>query len=83
MGVPARLETLQGVEPPLKGLTLTLWGEGSLPGFDFPLGSTGLFSLGDGRFYACQNLADEAGNQSARVALYRYTGQAPLLFEAL
>lgn len=83
MGIPARLETLQGVEPPLKGLTLTLWGEGSLPGFDFPLGSTGLFSLGDGRFYACQNLADEAGNQSARVALYRYNGQAPLLFEAL
>ncbi len=82
MGVPARLEPLRGMDGQ-QGLVLTLWGEGPLPGFDFPLGSTGLFSLGDGRFYACQNQVDEAGNQSARVGLYRYTGQAPLLFEAL
>lgn len=51
---PPRTEALRGVEPETTGEVLTLLDNGSgeeTPGWRFPHGSTGLCSLGDGRFY--------------------------------
>jgi hypothetical protein len=78
--VAPRWETLQGVEPETKAEVLTLWGT-DRDGYDFPLGSTGMYSLGDGRFYFSENYRTTEGLEGSTVHLYRYTGQAPHLFE--
>lgn len=52
--VAPRRETLLGVEPPTEGDVLTLLGARrplDTPGFRYPLGSTGLYAVGDGRYY--------------------------------
>ena len=51
-------ETLRGVEPPTEGEVLTLKGAKhpfDTPGFSYPLGSTGLFAAGDGRYYLSED----------------------------
>ncbi len=56
--VSPRRETLRGVEPPTEGEVLTLKGAKhpfDTPGFSYPLGSTGLFAVGDGRYYLSED----------------------------
>ncbi len=77
------LETLKGVIPEKKGYCLSLWGDGAFPGFDFPYGSTGICSLGDGRFYISKNARDPDGEQRSLVSLYRYSETLPQLFEKI
>jgi hypothetical protein len=73
-------QVLKGYDPPVQGEVLTLWGQGALPGFDFPYGSTGMISLGDGRFYFSREYRDQAGGQCSDVMLYHYNPANPLLF---
>ena len=63
---PPKWEAVSGVEPAMEGETLTLLGEG----YDFPYGSTGLYSLGDGRFYVSHDGRTEDGFDT-HVKLYR------------
>ena len=73
---------LRGVEPPQEGETLSLLAKG-LPhgsgvwGWDFPLGSTGLFALGNGYYYVSHDGKDEDGWYT-HVKLYRWDGASPL-----
>ena len=69
-------ETIAGVEPALEGETLTLLGEG----YEFAYGSTGLYSLGDGRFYVSHDGRTPEGYDT-HVKLYRWNGTDPLILE--
>lgn len=51
-------------------------------GYRFPYGSTGMISLGDGRFYFSENYYVD-GLHGSRICLYRYTGNAEMPFEKL
>ena len=54
-------------------------------GFRFPLGSTGIHSLGDGRFYFSHpgSIKGLKTTYLSEAHLYRYTGAAPLGFEEI
>ena len=69
-------EVISGVEPALEGETLTLLGDG----YSFPYGSTGLYSLGDGRFYVSHDGRTPEGYDT-HVKLYRWNGTDPLILE--
>jgi hypothetical protein len=69
-------EVISGVEPTLEGETLTLLGDG----YSFPYGSTGLCSLGDGRFYVSHDGRTPEGYDT-HVKLYRWNGTDPLILE--
>ncbi len=70
----AREETLRGVEPACKGLVLTLRQTGlskdGISGMDFPHGSMGFYSFGDGRFYVSEAFGDDNG-WATNMCLYR------------
>ena len=80
---PPRMETLAGVEPETRGLTLSLWPHGEFHaasgvyGWEFRRGSTGLCSLGDGYYYVSCDGRDDNGWYT-KVRLYRWDGLAPL-----
>lgn len=62
------------------GETLTLLSNGTdeaTPGWTFPHGSTGLYSVGDGRFYVSEHGRSEDGHFT-RVKLYSWNGNDPL-----
>lgn len=69
-----------------EGLTLTLAATGEtglqdIPGSHFPLGSTGVCALGDGRFYFSKPLDNkEEKSFCSQVSLYRMEPGAPQLF---
>jgi hypothetical protein len=69
-----------------KGKVLELWGNGlcenDVPGFEFPYGSTGMISLGDGTFYFSENYVKD-GAHGSEICRYCYTGDAPALFEKM
>lgn len=50
-------------------------------GYDFPHGSTGICSLGNGYFYFSHAGITEDGQQFTDIRLYRYTGRDDDLFE--
>jgi len=61
-----------------KGKVLELVGDG----VEFPYGSTGIISLGDGRFYFSEdyyNAEDKA--HGSEICLYQYTGEEKELFK--
>lgn len=80
---PPRMETLAGVEPETRGLTLSLWPHGEFHaasgvyGWEFRRGSTGLCSLGDGFYYVSCDGRDDNGWYT-KVRLYHWDGLAPL-----
>lgn len=49
-------------------------------GYRFPFGQTGMYSLGNGRFYFSEN-HETAQYQESYICLYRYTGETPAGFE--
>lgn len=55
---------------------------GTIWGWNFPHGSTGFFSLGSDLFYVSREQETEEGFSSL-IGLYRWTGEAPLGFEAV
>jgi hypothetical protein len=64
-----------------EGDRLTLLSNGTdeeTPGWRFPHGSTGLYSLGDGRFYVSHPGSCAEGHDS-HVRLYRWNGTDPLV----
>ena len=83
---------VEAVEAPLKGrngevgMQLTLaktaeTGLHDLPGCTFPLGSTGVFAVGDGRFYFSDPISNkEEKTFSSTVQLYRMDETNPQLF---
>ena len=72
-----------------QGLLLTaapagvLHEESGVRGFTFKWGSTGVHSLGDGRFYFSHNGRTEDKLQTCVAHLYRYTGKEPEGFELI
>lgn len=78
------LTTVPGREE--QGLVLTLaqtneTGLHGIPGCTFPLGSTGVFAVGDGRFYFSNPVSNaEEKTFSSEVGLYRMDSTAPQLF---
>lgn len=77
---PAK-ERLQGVDyyKKKKARVVPLAGAGEtdaatgISGWQFPYGSTGIHSLGDGTFYISENFSSKQG-QSTRLRLYKYVG---------
>ena len=59
--------------------------ESGIYGYRFPFGQTGMFSLGDGRFYFSENHDIYGAEESheSDICLYRYTGEGPWGFEKL
>lgn len=55
---------------------------GIIWGWNFPYGSTGFFSCGAGRFLVSHENESEEGFSSV-ISTYRWTGEAPLGFEAI
>jgi hypothetical protein len=84
-----RRQWLKGVSPREKGKMLTLAADGltdsvtGLRGWRFPLGSTGLESLGNGYYYISKNGKDKNGRQYCHLQLYRWNGRADGPFEAV
>ena len=85
-------QLLRGVTPEEEGNVLFLKEAGNLHeesgvySWDFPYGSTGLYSLGNGYFYVSQprTVPLNAGMrklQTSKICLYRFTGEAPTGFE--
>ena len=74
---------IRGVEPETTGELLTLrpgserQPTGEVSGWRFPYGSTGLYSLGDGRFYVSHDGRCEDGWYT-HVKLYQWDGTSPL-----
>ena len=65
--VPPRTEILSGSDPACTGEVLTLLPSklgGKTPGFSWPHGSTGLYSLGEGRFYVSHHGRTPAGHDT-------------------
>ena len=79
------LQPLRG-RPGESGMVLTLSdmgqeGLGGIHGSHFPLGSTGVCSLGDGRFYFSNPVKSDDGESfSSEVGLYRMDPETELLF---
>ena len=88
-GTAAPVRTELTGRPGETGKLLTLaalgeTGEHGIPGCNFPLGSTGVFAVGDGRFYFSNPVSNkEEKTFSSEVALYRMDKTSPLLFTAL
>lgn len=60
-----------------KGKVLALKGEGN----EFPYGSTGIISLGDGRFYFSEDYHNPAEKSwGSEICMYRYTGDEKMPF---
>jgi len=70
----AEYKPLIGVKPELSGKALSLkntgLGENGIFGMDFPLGSTGFYSFGNGQFYVSEPYSD-CGENGARVSAYK------------
>ena len=77
---------LQGFSVPQTGCVASLVHAGlhddksGIYGWEFPYGSTGIFSLGNGYFYFSQDRR-EASGYSSSIRLYQWTGKAPSPFE--
>ena len=75
-------KSLKGVPYLRKGLVVPLAGisegedpDGSVRGWMFPYGSTGIHSFGNGRYYISENHRDKDNNlESTTLRLYRWTG---------
>lgn len=84
LGAKAKKEQLRGFDSGEKGKVLPLkkWGlhhaATDTYGWNFPLGSTGLTSLGGGLFYISHN--STRPEQNTTLHLYRYTPDAPVPF---
>ncbi len=53
-------------------------------GYEFPYGSTGIFSLGDGYFYFSENRENYSAREfESTIRLYRYTGDTPAPFASV
>lgn len=81
-----RKQALQGIPYIKKGLVVPLKQAGlkdektGIRGWNFPVGSTGMASLGDGYFYFSHNYNSEAG-QGSKIRLYRYSGRSEQAFD--
>ena len=82
--VEAREELLTGCGGE-KGLVLTLkdtcLSSDGIYGVDFPHGSTGLYSFGDGRFYVSQHTVSPEKGQATNVYLYKLNTDGKWSFE--
>ena len=75
---PAKVEKLRGLEETGETLSLADYGlkdeKTGLRGLDFPYGSTGMISLGDGCFYFSRDFKDESG-WGCDIGLYQLKDQ--------
>lgn len=83
--VPAERQMLKGLD--IEGEVLTLCRGGcrdektGISGWEFPHGSTGLFSVGDGRWLISEPRRNTAG-QCGYIFLYQWDGKTPFVSEA-
>ncbi len=81
-------QNLNGIEYSPKGKVVPLaeYGAQHCPsgvrGYNFPLGATGMHSLGNGLFYLSKNSSGKKG-QSCTLTLFRFTGKTDKPFEAV
>lgn len=79
--IAPRTETLKGVEPETTGEVLTLLHAAQpfeTPGYDFPLGSTGLYAFGDGKYYVSDHGRNDEGHYT-QLRLCHWDGISPLV----
>lgn len=87
-------QTLRGVAPTEEGQVLflkeagNLHAESGIYGWEFPYGSTGFYSFGNGYFYVSEpaTVRYNGGTrrlQTSKIRLYRFTGETPIGFEAV
>ena len=81
-------QALQGVPYIKKGAVVPLKQTGmkdeatGIRGWMFPVGSTGMVSLGDGYFYFSHNYNSEQG-QGSTIRMYRYSGRPDAAFDVV
>ena len=73
--IAPKMAPLKGLNE--EGLTLTL-DEHGIDGWDFSLGTTGLYAFGDGRFYISHPMHDERG-WASEITLYHYDEKSPFV----
>jgi len=73
--VAPQMAPLKGLNE--EGLTLAL-DEHGMNGWDFSLGTTGLYAFGDGRFYISHPMHDERG-WASEITLYHYDEKSPFV----
>lgn len=79
--IAPRTETLKGVEPETTGEVLTLLHATEpfeTPGYDFPLGSTGLYAFGDGKYYVSDHGRNDNGYYT-QLRLCHWDGISPIV----
>ena len=69
------LDGLNGLKGKILSLKETGLCRDSIYGYNFPYGSTGMISLGNGYFYFSEDYKAN-GAYSSNIRLYRYTGDA-------
>ena len=78
--IPPKTERIEGSSEPVEVLTLTADGgydeASGIYGWDFPFGSTGLYSFGDGRWLISHNQKRPDG-QCAYLCLYVWDAVTP------
>lgn len=71
--IAPQVKPLAGIEPACEGKLLTLYKSG----WDFPYGSTGLYSFGNGYYYISDHGRDERGHFTT-LRLCKWDGEHPL-----
>ena len=74
-----KYENVKGIDEKVKTLPLCLFGaekaENGISGSDFPYGSTGMISLGDGLFYFSKNFHRENEGHGSDICLFSFDGE--------
>ena len=82
MSVPAEIKELKGINEKAEVLTLSPKGlcddKTGIHGWYFPLGSTGLFSFGNGEWLICRNFRTHEG-QCGEIEHYVWNEKTPFV----
>ena len=74
-----KYENVKGIDEKVKTLPLCLFGaekaENGISGSDFPYGSTGMISLGDGLFYFSKHFLDKENGHGSDICLFNFDGE--------
>lgn len=75
----SKYENVKGIDEKVKTLPLCLFGaekaENGISGSDFPYGSTGMISLGDGLFYFSKHFLDKENGHGSDICLFNFDGE--------
>ena len=75
----SKYENVKGIDEKVKTLPLCLFGaekaENGISGSDFPYGSTGIISLGDGLFYFSKHFLDKENGHGSDICLFNFDGE--------